>query len=111
MENVISQERNEILRLAGESMKDKNVGSTWSEMYYIYDSVGGVYIMPMDCRNLADALRQLRAMSMDERFSASFVFKNPKDFRLVKLFDFNQNTGEVKQDVREIGTVERCIED
>ena len=61
--------------------------------YAIYDKKAEVYNFPVVIASDAVAIRNIRAMIKDP---TSLFSQFPEDFALVKVAEFNQNTGDVK---------------
>lgn len=68
------------------------------KFYGVYDKVSGVYVMPLiNEANDATAIRAFRNSCANEN---SLLFTNGTDFQLFKLFEINQENGEVKNDIK-----------
>lgn len=63
------------------------------KMYSIYDRAVCVYLTPFPARGDIDALRQIKASFKDPSMADTPVIKNPSDFTLVRLGEFDDETG------------------
>lgn len=67
------------------------------KLYSIYDRAVGVYLTPFPARGDIDALRQVKASFKDPSMAETPVMKNPMDFSLVRLGEFDDETGVVSR--------------
>lgn len=63
------------------------------KMYSIYDRALGVYLTPFPARGDVDALRQVKASFKDPSMADTPVMKNPSDFSLVCVGEFDDESG------------------
>lgn len=64
-------------------------------LYSIRDRLAGVFLTPFPARADVEAVRQITASFADPQFRQTPVFQNPKDFDLMFVGEFDDESGEI----------------